>query len=264
MEKINNIPVTFILSTGRTGTQFFSRYLTQTCPDVLCLHEPKPTRRFKWYSNFYLSRKLSGSFIANQYLTTRKRVFKNLEGKSYVESSNMIFGCIEPVSSVVEPVQVIHLVRHPLEYIKSHLNKGFWNGIKGFTARNIPGWLEFMGKDIAKSKDPVLILAARWVYVNQVIGQYENKFPYMSVLFEDLFANTDAAQASEVLNKIRAFVGCKEQSHEFNQKWLGQPANQSKTSISENWRIENKHAEYLLNNGSDLLHKYQYQISLDE
>ncbi len=264
MEKLNNFPVTFILSTGRTGTQFFADYLTQSCDDVLCLHEPKPTRRYKWYSNFYLSGKLSGSFIANQYLKNRERIFQNMDEKHYVESSNMIFGCIEPLSSVIDTIQVIHLIRHPFDYIKSHLNKGFWNGIKGFTARNIPGWLEFMGKNIAKSQDPVLILAARWVYVNRVIGQYENRFPYISVRFEDLFANADTDQASEVLNDIRSFVGCEKQAHEVNKKWLGKPANQSKTRISENWQIDNKHVEYLLTKGSDLIHKYQYQISFDE
>jgi len=161
MEDIKKIPVTFILSTGRTGTQFFAKYLTQTCNDVLCLHEPHPTRRFKWYSNYYLTNRLSPQFVAGEFLKTRRKILRNFRGKEYVESNNMIFGCINPIASEMETVKIVHIIRHPLTYIKSHLNKGFWNGIKGFTARNIQRWVEFVDKDIRKSNDPVLILAAR-------------------------------------------------------------------------------------------------------
>lgn len=259
MEDIKSIPVTFILSTGRTGTQFFAKYLTQSCSDVLCLHEPHPTRRFKWYSNFYLTKRLSSGFIARQFIKTRAKILNSFEGREYVESNNMIFGCIKPVASEMEKVKVIHIIRHPLTYIQSHLNKGFWNGIKGFTARNIPGWVEFFDKDIRKSNDPVMILAARWIYVNSVIQNYREDFPYLCFRFEDLFLKPEE-KSLESLNEIREFIGCDKLTDTENLKWLARPSNQSKTNISEKWPIETRHIEFLKRQGNDLLKKYGYEL----
>ena len=252
-------PTTFILSTGRTGTQFFSRYLTETCPSGVCLHEPHPSRRFKWYSNFYLESKLSESFVANQYLSTRKKIFKSFQGHSYIESSNFIYGCIDPIASVIDEVKVIHIIRHPVKYIISHLDKGFWNGIKGFTARHIPGWLEFIDQGIKNSNDPVMILAARWIYVNEVIGEYERRYPFLSFRFEDLFSNKDG-EASKRLNQICRFVDCEESDEETNLNYLSKPANQSKKSISDQWIIEEKHFDYLERHGGKLLSKFNYDL----
>lgn len=250
---------TFIVSTGRTGTQFFANYLSQNTGEVICLHEPHPSRRFKWYSNFYLENRLSGDFIANQYFKTRKKILKSFQGSSYIESSNFIFGCIDPIATIIDEVQVIHIIRHPVNYIISHLNKGFWNGIKGFTARNIPGWLEFIDKDIKRSNDPVLMLAARWIYVNEIIGQYESRYPFLSYRFEDLFSSRDS-NASVKLNQIRDFVGCEALDEDVNLNYLSKPANKSKKSISDQWNIEEKHLDYLENNGKKLLSKFNYEL----
>ena len=259
MEDIKKIPVTFILSTGRTGTQFFARYLTQTCNDVLCLHEPHPTRRFKWYSNYYLTNRLSSQFVSGEFLKTRRKILRNFSGKEYVESNNMIFGCINPIASEMETVKIVHIIRHPLTYIKSHLNKGFWNGIKGFTARNIPGWVEFVDKDIRKSNDPVLILAARWIYVNRVIENYQHDLPYLCFRFEDLFVKP-GEKSLQSLNQIRNFVGCDNLDDKQNLEWLDKPANQSTKNIAEKWPVQQKHIDYLKQEGSDLLAKYDYDF----
>lgn len=259
MEDIKKIPVTFILSTGRTGTQFFAKYLTQTCNDVLCLHEPHPTRRFKWYSNFYLTKRLSAPFVASQFVKTRRKILRSFEGREYVESNNMIFGCIPPVSSEMETLKVIHIIRHPLTYIQSHLNKGFWNGIKGFTARNIPGWVEFFDKEIRKSNDPVMILAARWIYVNRVIRDYREEFPYLCFRFEDLFLKPEE-KSLESLNKIREFIGCNRMNDSENLEWLAKPSNQSKTNLAEKWPVQQKHLDYLKSEGNDLLMEYGYDL----
>ena len=261
MEKNKQVPITFILSTGRTGTQFFAKYLTDSCKNIICLHEPHPTRRYKWFSNFYLTGKISSRFIATQFLKDRKRILQQLEGQEYVESNNMIFGCISPLRTAFETVKVIHIIRHPVTYIISHLNKGFWNGIKGFTARNIPGWVEFVDKDIRKSNDPVLILAARWIYVNRIIQNYQHDFSYLCVRFEDLFVNPDE-KSFQSLNEIRRFLNCENLEDNDNMKWLSKPANQSKKKFSEGWPVQEKHLDYLKENGNDLLVKYGYESDL--
>lgn len=252
-------PVTFILSTGRTGTQFFSKYLTETCDNVVCLHEPMPSRRFKWYSNYYLQGKLSKGFIAKQYLNNRKKVLRSQEIKHYVESSNFLFGCVEPVMEKFNNLSVIHIVRHPVTYTISHLNKGFWSGIKGFTAKNIPGWVEFLDPKIKKSGDPVMILFARWIYVNKTLHDYRNKTKYLNVRFEDVFAQ-NASQPSNELNKIRAFIGCNPLDEKQQLQWLQKSANKSRKNRSKKWPIKEKHLEYIRQQGQELLETFNYGI----
>ncbi|MCF8327175.1 MAG: sulfotransferase domain-containing protein [Bacteroidales bacterium] len=254
-----NFPITFILSTGRTGTQFFSSYLNESCEDILCLHEPKPSRRFKWYSNFYLEQKVPENFIARQYLSCRKKIFNRKDFSHYVESSNFMFGNIPAIETIADNLSVIHLVREPVSYIRSHLNKGFWSGIKGITARKVPGWLEYIDPDIRKSGDPVLILAARWIYVNQVIDTYQQQFPYLLVRFEDLFGN-NTQTGIHTLNKVRDFLKCPEIDEKQQRYWLTQTANQSKKQRAENYPVEARHLEYLRKNGAELLKKYDYTL----
>ena len=252
-------PVTFILSTGRTGTQFFSRYLTDTCQGMLCLHEPFPSRRFKWYSNFYLTNRLSKQLIGKQYIAKRKKVLEDPEINQYVESSNFLFGCVEPVKEFIPGLSVLHIIRHPITYTRSHLNKGFWSGIKGFTARNIPGWLEFLDPEIKRSGDPVLILMARWIYVNRVLYSCRNKVNYLNKRFEDIFSS-EAIQPAEELNEIRTFLNCNTLAHEQQKGWLQKTANKSTTNRSEKWPIKEKHIAYIEKQGKDMLDIFNYNV----
>ena len=259
MEKKVDKAVTFILSTGRTGTQFFSHYLNGTCEETLCLHEPGPSRRFKWYSNFYLVNKLSARFIAKQYLNNRKKQLFSGEHRHYVESSNFLFACVEPVKQFIPELSVLHIIRHPLTYTRSHLNKGFWSGIKGFTARNIPGWLEFIDPEIRHGKDPVMILLARWIYVNRVLLSHGKITRYHNCRFEDLFGENTPEVISK-MNHIRQFIGCDDLQPEEQQQWLKRAANKSPRNRSDRWPIEKKHIDFLKRNAGDLLETFNYQI----
>lgn len=251
--------LSFILSTGRTGTQFFSRYLTETCDQLKCLHEPMISWQFKWYSNYYLKGKLSEEFIAKQYAFFRHSILKDKRFSHYVESSNFIFAAMNPLTKIDPDLSVLHIVRDPLSYTTSHLNKGFWLGIKKFTAKYLPGWLEFLEPEILRSNDPALILLARWIYVNRVISAYERDLNYKVVRFEDVFGRK-AESPAEVLNDIRLFFGCEMLDETTQEKWLHKPANISKKNIAERWPITEKHIEYLVNNGSDLIEKFNYKV----
>jgi len=214
----------FILSTGRTGTQFFEDYFNQTS-NALCRHEPRPSRRFKFLSNLYLNEKVSARRLGRIYLRSRKNLFASLHGRSYMESSNFLFGCIPALKEIYGEVRIIHLVRHPHSYVSSHLAKGFWRGHKRFFARHVPYWLEKL--ELEKRNDPIEILATRWNYVNRQIATYETDNPYLRVRFEELFSE-DKQLASQTLNRIREFCGFPVLDEEENESWLGSPKNVSR------------------------------------
>lgn len=218
------------MSTGRTGTQFFEEYFNNTTDSAICKHEPKPSRRFKFLSNLYLSNKISDDFIISIYNSSRKTLFRtiNFEEKIYIESSNFIFGCIPAINKFYNNIKIIHIVRHPITYIESHLNHGFWKGHKKYFAKYVPYWLEKI--DAKKTSNPVLILMERWRFVNKQIKLYCNTNDYLLVKFEDLFNNKKQIGAV-ILNDIRDFCGLEKIDDDFNVEWLSTPKNKSESKF---------------------------------
>lgn len=254
-----NRPLAFILSTGRTGTQFFESYLTETSP-ILCLHEPKPSRRFKFMSNMYLSNKIKGTTICKQYQKNRQDIFIQTRGNLFVESNNFIFGCIPALNQCFEEIKVLHIIRHPETYVKSHLNHGFWTGHKKFFAKNVPYWLENVPNK--KSNDPILILLDRWALVNKQISLYKHNNPYFFAKFEDLFSK-DLSIASSKINEIRIFLGEESLAEATNKAYLTNPKNASKKSRNQ-FLITDSHRQYLKDNYQDLLTEYGYSIDYEK
>jgi len=229
----------FILSTGRTGTQFFEEYITATSGEAFCLHEPPPSRRFKFYSNMYLAGRISDKKIVGQFLKCRKNILRRFPGMRYIESSNFMFGCIPSLNTHFEDIGVIHITRHPESYVKSHLGHGFWNGHKKFFAKHVPYWLEKL--EVEDRNNPVELLAARWVMVNRKVASYADTNPYLRIQFEELFSSpgsvdtANGASGVAEINRIRAFCGIEEADPEETLKWIGKPKNISsrKTRLSD-------------------------------
>lgn len=249
--------LSFILSTGRTGTKFFEDYFNATSQEAFCLHEPKPSRRFKFLSNKYLQGKVTDSEVADSFEKGRVEMLSGVRGSHYIESNNFIFGCIKPLNQKFEDIRILHIVRNPVKYTFSHLGHGFWNGHKKFFAKHVPYWLEDLKLDKEQRKDPHVILVARWIYVNRQIGEYSKSNQYMLVRFEDLFGK-DKTFGSEVLNGTRDFLGLEEFKQENNIPYLSSPKNVSKKSVAVT-SISAGALEYLKINGADLLDQYQYK-----
>lgn len=216
----------FILSTGRTGTQFFEEYLNQTTDHAMCLHEPRPSRRFKFLSNLYLNQRIGTRAIARIYQWSRRGILKKAGDRQYIESSNFMFGCIPALNTIYNEPGVVHIVRHPVGYVQSHLRHGFWKGHKKFFARHVPYWMEHV--EITDPSNPVSWLSARWNYVNRQIASYAGTNPYLLVRFEDLFSK-DPGISSEFMNKVRVFCGIEPLTEEENNSWLRRPKNYSKS-----------------------------------
>src|SRR6266513_2889210 len=91
-----SLPVRFIVSTGRTGTQFFESFFNNNFPGVLCLHEPRP-------DGFDIAigkirAKLDTEEIVNHLRSSRVGILSRLRrrnAKLYVES-NPFFSLLIP------------------------------------------------------------------------------------------------------------------------------------------------------------------------
>jgi len=243
----------FILSTGRTGTQFFEDYINQTTDKAICKHEPKPSRRFKFLSNLYLNNKVSDETIINIYKLSRKKLFKEIYNNMYLESSNFMFGCIPSLNKHYNNIKIIHIVRHPVDYVISHLNHGFWRGHKKIFARYVPYWLENVNTQSSLKNRAVSILSARWNYVNKQIASYAKTNAYILIKFEDLFSK-DKQTSSETLNQIRDFLNISLLNEQENNAWLGKPKNFSKRS----YQLSANERNFIFENNKELMIEYGY------
>lgn len=245
-----NSPI-FILSTGRTGTQFFEDYINQTSNNAICKHEPRPSWRFKFLSNMYLNNMISDKTVTNIYLFSRRSLFEHIHNLIYIESSNFIFGCIKAFNEYYNNIKIIHIVRHPVTYIESHLNHGFWEGHKKLFAKYVPLWLENVSpKD---PRNPIHILSERWNYVNKQISSYRETNKYIVIKFEDLFSK-NRKLASETLNGIRKFCSIPPVDISVNIKWLEKPKNYSRNKNV----ISKTNKDYILKNNKSSMISYNY------
>ena len=190
--------VVFAVSTGRTATNALSAYLPQVYPSVTGLHEPKPARMFRIVSNMHLCGKISEPTVARLlYLARRKRI-NELKGGTYFEANGFLHGCLDAFDHTFHNVKVIHIVRHPITYIRSHINHGAFLGLKGMAGRLMPYWL--LKPDYYDQRSGLKWyelsfeerLAWRWVVVNQALERGESLFGdrYLRVRYEDLFADS--------------------------------------------------------------------------
>jgi hypothetical protein len=248
-----------ILSTGRTGTQFFEDYITETSDNHLCLHEPKFSRRFKFFSNLLIQHKIQEDFVERQFIRKRqKRLKENTDW--YIESNNFLFGCVNAIakSKRFETVKILHLVRYPQTYAQSHLNHGFWRGHKKLFAKYVPYWIENVKKYDVPKNDAHKLLLARWDIVNRTILASSSMVDTLTIRFEDLFSHNET-NAINTLNSIRNFFEMDNISNNLSLKYLSQPKNKSKKKFAYT-EFTHSDKEFILSHSADLLEKFNYSI----
>lgn len=254
-----NKELTFILSTGRTGTMFFQDYINSTCQGFKCLHEPKPSRRFIFLSNLFQAGKISPKRFTDIYFRSRKNLFHSLKENKYIESSNFMSGGVFALNQYIDDIKIIHLVRHPQSYVKSHFDYGYWKGYKQFVRRVIPYSVENLPLTFKEKQNPMLVLFSRWKVINNMLGKYKKTNNYLLVRFEDIF-KSDEEKASKKLNEIRSFIGCKSLSLNETQKWVNTPKNVSRKKKHNNVLVE-ENLWYLKENLQGEMLKFGYQIN---
>jgi len=113
----------FILSTGRTGTQFLA-LLFQDSKVIEAHHEAFPN--LQYFSNFaYHSQKKKGTL---EKIIDTARVELMLESyikdKIYVESNQCLTFYAYALMKLYKNSKFVHIVRHPGDFVRSGIRKG--------------------------------------------------------------------------------------------------------------------------------------------
>lgn len=212
-----NVKSVLLLSTGRTGTMFFANLFRELLPQACVYHEAgERSRMINIFTNAHLAGFLPKSLLIWAW---RKAIALDLQACSkdyYIDSNNHLYGIVPLIPELYPNLKVIHIVRDPRSYVRSHLN---WarHRPRSFIANYLtPFWQPnaFLLREMTLFE---WIKASRferfawiWDYKNGLIERLEESaIPYLRVRFEDFFGSLAPEQW---LNQILRFMGLPEVS----------------------------------------------------
>lgn len=118
--KKDELPSTFILSTGRTGTHFFSHFFKENFQGVHALHEPG------WdifdINREYLLGNIQHEEAVDLLALYRMNVLRKVRKEGfeyYVESNPNIAYMVPVIRSLFPQCRIVHIVRNGIDYVRS-------------------------------------------------------------------------------------------------------------------------------------------------
>jgi len=242
----------FVLSTGRCGTKWLTELLRRD-PRMRVNHSDYPEL-------------VRHSRLAYEQYAEMPRVFQEIiraardgyildayrRGQVYVETNNRITFFAYAVQAVYPQARFIHLIRHPGDFVRSGLRRGWYHGGRHDVGRirNIvdpAGWEEMT--DTAR-------IAYLWNETNQYIETFAKTLDvgaFMQVRAEDMFSGVQATKA------IADFVGAKIQDR-IIRSMLKKKINRQMTGNILPYREWSRESKMQLQKYASLAERYGYEI----
>ncbi len=221
----------FVLSTGRTGTQFLATHFAQK-PNTVAVHEPRPSWRLRLLSGARLEGMATDEELAGHLRALRQSVLNDASSDIYVESNPFLYGFAAAIPEVFGNAVVVHIVRDPRHYVRSAIDHGNAHGIKHAFNHHVPFWTARADRsDETANVTPLERLAIYWRDINTLISSTADPQHYLVVRFEDLFGSLGP------INEIEQALGAKLTTE---MAALGTRMNQSPTRKQdwEDWELE--------------------------
>lgn len=207
----NEKNVGIIVSTGRTGTEFFAKFISKKTDTIVAKHEPQDDL-FNLNISF-LSNQMSSYTALMSLAYKRADIRKELAEKSiYIESNNNLSGLLPIAYRLFPKVNTVFIVRDGIDFVISEYSKyTLVNGDKRFVFSdqdvrvrpNSDMFPEnhFYGK--WSNMDRFERACWYWNYINERIASTIN-LDSLTVKFEDLFAGQ---QSVDNINSVLEFLG---------------------------------------------------------
>jgi len=225
-----------IISTGRTGTKFLAAMLDEIIPDADVFHEAgERSRLINILSNAYLAKLIPQLFPLRAWKRAISAQLQKTKSEKnyYIDSNNHLYVPAVCWPALYPNLRVIHIVRDPRTYIRSHLN---WSRsrLRSFIANYLIPFWQPNGYLLGEMSFIQWLRLSKferfswiWDYKNRFIAQIEDsKIPYLCLHFEDLFESENPDKA---FNHLLKFIGVSELDDVIGS--IGTPINPSKKSI---------------------------------
>lgn len=187
-----------LLSTGRTGTQFFARLINKFFPEIYAVHASPYSTVINVLCNAYSAKLCPRVLIKWVWKLFKEKEISNCGSHTYIDSNNHLYQFPQLYGQLYPNLRILHIVRDPRDYIKSHLN---WaKGRKKSYVANfiIPFWQPngFLMGEYTLIRWLRLSQLQRfawiWCYKNNEIEKIESiGVPYCRIRFEDVFNKFD-------------------------------------------------------------------------
>lgn len=239
----------FVLSTGRCGTHLLTKLLSKH-KNIEVLHEPNP--QLIYYSKYafenYIdkSEELKRIVDAARYEYIRDCHILNLQ---YVETNNRITFFAYQLAELFPKAKFIHLVRNPIPFIKSGLNRNWYSGKNNHDEGRIS-----LDSDEWRDYSNAQKIAWLWESTNNFIENFKEKVDdnrVITIRSEDLFSKPKEADL------IFQFLNLEPITKQKINKIISKP-----TNVSRNKNTELK-TQNLKDEVAELIHinkKYNYEI----
>ncbi len=204
-----------LLSTGRTGTMFFAKIFREHFPGANAYHEAdERSRLVNILTNIHLAGWASENLPLWAWRRAIQPALESCEKDFYIDSNNHLYGLVPRNPKLYPNLKVIHIVRDPRSYVRSHIN---WarHRKRSFIANYlVPFWqpnaflmneMDWISWARASQLER---FAWIWEFKNRLIESVaETKTPYLRVKFEDFFGSPAPEQA---FGRLLAFIGLSE------------------------------------------------------
>lgn len=224
----------FVLSTGRCGTHLLTKLLSQQNKlDVY--HEPIP--QLIYYSKYaFTNYKVKGNELKILIDGARYEYIRNsyLLDMHFIETNNRITFFARQLAELYPNAKFIHLVRNPIAFVKSGLNRQWYTGKNSHDEGRIVGADEDWEKYSEAQK-----IGWLWENTNRFVEDFKVDFGENKMLFirsEDLFSNIEVAQS------IFKFLEVESISERLIKKIISNPTNTGgvKSESAKTEKIKNE------------------------
>jgi hypothetical protein len=226
-----------IISTGRTGTIFFSRLFADLYPATASYHERGASRPIQILTNLHFSHLFPKSGLQAAWKLLKGSEIETCEKPFHIDANCFLYGLAPLAPELYPKLKVIHIVRDPRAYVTSHLNFSRQKGTSFIANYFVPFWQPnpFLVGELPLTRAVGFTRFEKycwiWNFKNGVMEKLENtSTPYMRVRFEDLFKTPNP---EELFGKITDFIGLPRLSGIRDR--FREPANTSAKTVFPDW-----------------------------
>lgn len=250
----------FVLSTGRTGTVFIAKKLSQLFPDILTVHEPGMSRYQYLLGNFSRQWPIVTPFLHRWFWFSRPEIHNNREGypQGYIEINPFLSSFSDVLTELEVPLRIVHVVRHPYTWISS-ISDFKASGYRKTFINYLP-YNEPVPRG-GNAKNHFERLAWRWrLYNENIVRLKKEATSFSQVKYENLFGD-DPANAADTFGEILKTFELEEIVHDRFGETKKENANPNpKGTISLNERLAPLELERIRNIVSPMAMQLGYEL----
>lgn len=243
----------FVLSTGRTGTWLLTKLLNRS-KQVAAYHSHPEA--FRYYVRYSYELNQSNPEALKQVLEatrTELLIKEYLRDRIYVETDDRIAFFAPQLAELYERSKFIHLVRHPVDVIRSRMRREtYMNRIEDLGRiidRNNNNW-----ENLSRLEK----ISWLWNETNSFIENFkdsiEDNSRFLTIKSEDLFSNVEVARSIFEFLKVE-YIGDRQVN-----KVIGRRVNKQSTGSYPKYRDWSDEQKEILSRHVKIHQRYGYQI----